>query len=443
MKNFFIVLIIFVFSFQLFSADTTGDNFNKIEDVLNYGIESEVTSILRELGNNPKMDLYPKLVLRYQEARTNETKVNFVDFFANCNNLPDNVLDVLYNDASSDNLDKRYMSSLFNCLGKKGKVREGELLLSQLDKDDILIKNITTDAISKMKVPEMAKSLLTRLEESDTKEDKYLSPDIKGRLIVFFGENKSNEAITYLRKIISDKASDKFMIMNGMVSLLKIGDVDSIDIINQNLSNPELKIQEYAGYSISQFKNPKAVPILRKMLLHNNETVRYYACQGIFLNEDIESMPVLIYKYKNDPSKKVQQEALFTLVYFGINGIDKIKQIMKGKKYSQDQLNIISIAVSKKPREDTVNYLLELYNSAEKKDKEIIARNIINATSNKVDPIIKLLLSSEDYQIRIGGIKAVYQIENSSLWNIVEDISKNDKVEIVKVNAKKYLNLKK
>ena len=154
-------------------------------------------------------------------------------------------------------------------------------------------------------------------------------------------------------------------------------------------------------------------------------------------------MTPIVYKFKNDPSKKVQDEALMTLLYFGEKGIDRLRDIFKGRKYNYSQLFTISKAVTTKPNQANVDFLLRIYLELDKKEREIVAKNIVNASSNLVDPIIKELLKSDDYLLRIGALRSVSTIENSTLWSEVENIAKNDPVEVVRVNAKKFLDLKK
>ncbi|OHD07287.1 MAG: hypothetical protein A2086_05460 [Spirochaetes bacterium GWD1_27_9] len=447
MKKIFFCLVLIVFVFKISAADNTSDNTtdtasSKINDTLQYGIESEIVDLLKDIGQSPNEYIYQKLFERYNDALLLDTKIALTDFFSNSKNLPQFVSDRLFSDASSDLLDRRLETSLLNFLGKTGGIKEGNFLLSKLDSSDNIIKNITADAIGKMKVPELGQLLLQRLDDADKIEEKFLGPDIKAKLIIFFGENKSLEAVPYLKKIITDKTSDKYLVMFGMVSLLKIGDVSSIDIISENLKNEDPKIQEYAAYAISSFKNKEALLPLKKMLLHNNESVRYYACKGIVLNEDYDSISNLFYKFKQDPSKKVQEEALSSLILFDEKGIERIKDFMKGKKYNYTHIGIISAAVAKKPTVYCVAYLIGIYQSTDKSGKDIIARNVVSAKDNKIDPIIKELLGSEDYLIRIGALKAVYQIENSTLWETVEAISKNDPINAVKLNAKRFLDLR-
>ncbi|HOV12824.1 MAG TPA: hypothetical protein PK771_00915 [Spirochaetota bacterium] len=445
MKNRFKIVLFLVINslFYIYSDVTTDLSVRKIEEILQYGIESEVVTTLKEIGSDPKEDILSKVFSRYKDSLLLDTKIAFIDYFSNTKTLPSYILDSIYNDASSDIIERRLKSSLINCLGKKGGIREGNFLLAMLDNYDNIIKNIAADAISKMKVKELAKPLLDRMILSDDNSEKFLSNDIKTKLVNYFGENKSEEAIPYLKKIVSSKETEKFLKMFSMVALLKIGDASSIDIIAENLKDGDIKIQEYAAYALSLFKNRDALLYLRKMLLHNNENVRIYAIQGIYLNEDYESLTPIVYKFRNDPSKKVQDEALMTLLYFGEKGIDCLKDFFKGKKYNSSQIFTISKAVAQKPNQAGVDYLLKIYLELDKKDREVVARNIVNSSSNLVDPIIKELLRSSDYLIRIGAIKSVYTIEKSTLWEDVENIAKNDPVETVKINARRFLDMRK
>ncbi len=179
------------------------------------------------------------------------------------------------------------------------------------------------------------------------------------------------------------------------------------------------------------------------MLKHNNEKIRIFACQGIVLNNSLELANILFYKFKNDPSMKVQNEALKSLTYLGNNGIIIIKNFMKENKLNDVQLYVISDAIAYKPDDVNVNFLISIYDSLDDKKKEIIAKNVVKGTSNKIDPIIIKLLGSKDPYVKLNAIRTVYNIKDSSLWNIVKQLSENDPSESVKKTAKFYLDLRK
>lgn len=439
----FLFLLLFVFQSQ---SDVTSDNIfssKRITDVLKYGIESEVLYVIKELGNNPKPEIYTLLIDRYNDASIINTKTDLVRYFSRCENIPKEIIDLLYEEAKKEPDNLNFHSALIGFLGNKGMLREGLLLIEKLGNKNSLIQNAAAESLGNLKDAGIASYLLKRLEEADKDENKYLSNEIKSKLILCFGRLKAREAIPFLRNIVGNPIYDKFMVMYAMYSLAEIQDFDSIDIIIKNLNSEDVYIQEYAAYAISVFKDNRVVNVIRKMLRNNNEKIRIYACQGIVLNNDTISIEVLFYKFKNDSSELVRKEALKSLVYMKELGINMIKNFMKDKKFSIGDYFTLSEAVMKKPDQDNVNYLIYLFNMGSKEEKQAIINAVTYAGSNLLDPFIKVLLKSSDENIRGIAIKTIFQIKDSTLWNDVIELSKNDPSGIVKSFAKKYLELKK
>lgn len=442
-----LIIFIFILSLSYVFPEATDDNVKVLLkkdyiETLKYGIEKEILSLLKDLGKNPSQDFYTILIERYKDASISNTKIGLINYFADCENLPQEVVDMLYKDAKEDPTHNKVHSTLLNFLGKKGKYREGLLLIERLDHYENIIKSSASDSLSGISDKELLQPLLDRLKEADEDDDKYLSNDIKSRIILSFGEMQAVEAVPYLRDIIGDPANDKFMIMYGMHSIAKIGDLESIDIIAKNLENDEIKIQEYAGYALSLFKSDKVVPILEKMLRHNNEKVRLNACKGLVLNYSISSVNILEYKANKDPSSKVRNEAISSLLYLGKAGTNVINRLLKKKSNYDSLLYILSDSTRKNPDDSSVDFIMALYDSATDKQKEIIAKNIVRGTSNKLDPMVLKLTKSNDHLIRFGALKAIYNIKDTTLIYKLKELSQNDPSPLVKKTALKYLSLK-
>ena len=445
-KKIFIFFFIFIIFYII--PDTTDDTIkipsvDKYIEILTYGIEEEIVDILKNLGNSPGKEIYALLTERYKEALLPGTKIELIRYFSNCDNLPDNITNLLYEDAKNEPENLRVFTTLLTFLGKKGKLEHGQFLIKCLDNYEDLIKIASADALTEMKNSEMAAYILNRLKEAEINDEKYLSDDIKGKLILSLGKIKAKEASEYLTNIVKDSSNNKFLIMYSMVSLAEIQDFNSIDIIKNNLNNDEIRVQEYAGYALSKFKTSSVLPILKLMIKHNNEKIRIFACQGIVENNDVKSTNILLYKYKNDPSEKVRFEALKSLIFLGTTGIDSIKNYIKNNKLQDTDIYIISDAVSEKPDNNNVEYLISIYDSIDDKKKEIIAKNIIKGTSNKLDPVLIKLLNSDNQYIRVNAIKTVFNIKDSTLWNKVNELSQNDPSSLVKKMAKYYIELRK
>ncbi|HOF01604.1 MAG TPA: HEAT repeat domain-containing protein [Spirochaetota bacterium] len=452
MKQLTIVLALFSFTFSLLFPDATDDLTTdsqktvaykeQVLEALKYGIDSEVVALFQELGRSPGDDILRLIVERYDSVKLSVAKIEYINYFSNIKTPPAYLIDTLYNEATDDYIDKQTRLSIINAFAKIGGLREGKYLLENIDNPDKMIADAAAQALVQMKIRDLAGDILDKLAKSDEDSDYFLNIDVKNKLILALGEMGATEAIPYLREIISTSSNDKYSIMYGMVSLAKLKDVESLDSLYNNLGHAEVKVQEYASYSIGLFEGAEVLPYLNKMLLHNNEKVRVEACKGLALNKDKSAIPVLSYKFRKDPSSKTRSEAISSLFVMEAEGIAEIKKIYEKQKITPDILNILCDVAAKKPDAYNVEYIKELFINGDKKNKEIIAKRIIYTTSNLLDDVIRLLLVSDDYLFRLGGLKAVSTIENCALWDVVSDMAQNDKAETVKRYAAKILSLK-
>lgn len=440
-KIFLCLCLIFCVNFSSYS-DNTNDittSLNIIE-VLNYGIEEEVTNLLKNLPTTLKKEIYELLLERYKTALITETKIKLIDFFSRCKNLPEFVIDYLYEEAKKEPSDIRLFSSLLSFLGSQGKKREGSFLIRMLDSDNKKIAISAADALTKLEDKELITSVLERLKLSDTSEDKVLNDEIKSKLILFLAKTQAIEAKEYLREKLIDNLSTKYVIAYSMYALSKINDVDSIKLIEKKLSDPDAIIQEYAAYAISEIKSNEVISILKNMLRHNNEKVRIYACKGISNYKTEDNGKILLYKYKNDPSVNVKKEALKALILLGEVGISLLKK--ENLKFSPKELFVISETVAYNTEDSTVNFLIELYEKGNDEEKENIAKGLVGIKDKRIDPLIKKMLYSNNLSLRIGALKLISGINDSSLWEDVKNISKNDPNEGIRKAASHYLELR-
>ena len=425
---------------------TEPDGGDIIREVLQFGIDSEVTALLSEIGASPDDDILRTVLARYDAANLITTKVDFVKYFTKLKDSPQFVVDRLYQDASDDFVDKQLQIALLSCFGRIGGQREGQYLLRCIDSDDRMISYTASQALSDMKVPELVPDILARLRESDEDEDRRLSNDVRSRLVLALGQSDSPEVLEYLRSIANDIFADKFTVAYAMDALAKLKDTESISLLEQNLGHSEVKVQTSAAHSLSLFESAEVLPILNKMLLHNNEMVRVSACEGLALNKDKSAVKSLSYKYRRDPSAKVKTAALNALVQMDGEGVAELRQIFDKQKMSSGVLNGLTEAVAAHPTQQNVAYLNELFTDAvTKKDKKLIdavANKIIYCTSNLADPIIDQMLDSEEYLIRMGAIKGISYMSDSTLLPRLQTIADNDPVRAVQDYAKKVLVIK-
>ncbi len=443
-KKRFLVLFIFL-SYFSYSNDTTTDTITTVADIsdvketLTYGIEAEVLNFIKSL-NEPLSDEYMTLIVnRYNNSVLTETKIGMINYFVRCNTISENIVSSLFNDAQSELIDRQIKANIFYALAKHGNEEHYNYLFKQLDSDDKVVLSSASNAINRIKNKSVAPLILKKLQDATNDPEIVMQADVRNNLILSLGALEYKEAAPYLREILKDDPTDTFLVMYTMFSLAQLADIESIPLIRKRLTSSEKKIKDYAAYSLSSFKDISMLDIYKDMLLHNDATVRVYGCRGVVTNQFTSLIDILLYRFNKDPDNNVKNEALKSLVLLKNDGITAIKETMKNKKYNYSHYYVVSETLIKDPSQENIDFTLELYKSADKTGKEIIAKNIVKSQSNLIDPLINELLSSPDYLIRLGAINAILSITDTTLESRLKEISETDGVATVKKTASKVL----
>jgi HEAT repeat protein len=226
-----------------------------------------------------------------------------------------------------------------------------------------------------------------------------------------------------------------------MSSLAQIGDLSAVELMREKLGDEEVKVREFAAASLATFENAAVLPIYMDMLRHNDAKIRVYACQGIAKNKDTTKIDLLIYKFQKDPEASVKNEALWTLLSMGSAGVTKLKETFGEKKLPPTTLSSIATGTVKTPSTENVALLKELYENTDKAGKKAIERIVLRTDSQLLDPILELLLQSEDAEMRLAAAGTLKKIPNTTLINKLKDMKENDSNAAVKRTAAKTLDI--
>jgi HEAT repeat protein len=350
----------------------------------------------------------------------------------------------------------------FSFLAKHANQDSIDFLIDQLSENDIVTQQNAAVALSKADKEPTAELVLEYLKSTDTtiindttddseysededfeddEEMAELSDDIKTILLRAFGEWKYQPATDYLKQLLESEISGKFVKMYAMSSLAQIGDLSAVELMREKLGDPEVKVREFAAASLASFENATVLPIYMDMLRHNDAKIRVYACQGIAKNKDTTKVDLLLYKFQKDPDTSVKNEALWTLLSMGNTGITPLKETLDKKKLSPSTLGSIATGTVKTPSAENVAFLKELYENADKAGKKVVEKIVFRTDSHFLDPILELLLQSEDPQIRLAAAGTLKKIKDTTLINKLKDMKENDSDAAVKRTAAKTLEI--
>lgn len=461
--NFYILFLLMfslIFPHLMFAAEKPEEDNEKeftIKDTLLYGIESEIQSFIKEQKTELPEEYMNILYERYLSSVLMQTKTELVRYFTRCENLPDNIKTYITTEATNEDTDKELRMTEFSFLAKHGNQDSVNYLIEQLSKNDIITQQNAAVALAKAPDNPTAGLVLDYLKSTDSsiisdntddtddfyddEENVELSDDIKTILLKALGEWKYQPATDYLKQLLESDISGKFVKMYAMSSLAQIGDLSAIELMREKLSDEDVKVREYAGAALASFENAAVLPIYTDMLRHNDAKIRVYACQGIAKNKDTSKIDLLLYKFKKDPDTSVKNEALWTLLSMGNTGITPLKEALGKKKLSPATLSSIAVGTVKNPSAENVAFLKDLYENTDKTGKKTIEQIVYRTDSNLLDPILELLLQSDNAETRLAAAGTLKKIPNTTLVNKLKDLKENDSSAAVKRTAANTLNI--
>lgn len=446
---------------QLISAAEKTEDDNETEftvkETLLYGIESEIQNFIKEQKAELSEEYMNILYERFISSVLMQTKIELVRYFTNCENLADNIKTYITSEATNENTNKELRMIEFSFLAKHGGQDSINYLIKQLSKDDIITQQNAASALAKATDNSAAKLVLDYLKSTDSNiindttddtdtiseddENIELSDDIKTILLKALGEWKYQPATDYLKQLLESDISGKFVKMYAISSLAQIGDLSAVELMREKLGDEDVKVREYAAAALATFENTAVLSIYMDMLRHNDAKIRVYACQGIAKNKDTSKIDLLLYKFKKDPDASVKNEALWTLLSMGNTGINPLKEALGKKKLSPATLSSIAVGTVKIPSAENVSFLKELYENTDKTGKKAIEKIVYRTQSNLLDPILELLLKSDDAETRLAAAGTLKKIPDTTLVNRLKDLKENDSSAAVKRTAANTLNI--
>lgn len=446
---------------QLISAveKTKDDNETEftVKETLLYGIESEIQNFIKEQKAELSEEYMNILYERFISSVLMQTKIELVRYFTNCENLADNIKTYITSEATNESTNKELRMIEFSFLAKHGGQNSINYLIKQLSKDDIITQQNAASALAKATDNSAAKLVLDYLKSTDSNiindttddtdtiseddENIELSDDIKTILLKALGEWKYQPATDYLKQLLESDISGKFVKMYAISSLAQIGDLSAVELMREKLGDEDVKVREYAAAALATFENTAVLSIYMDMLRHNDAKIRVYACQGIAKNKDTSKIDLLLYKFKKDPDASVKNEALWTLLSMGNTGINPLKEALGKKKLSPATLSSIAVGTVKTPSAENVSFLKELYENTDKTGKKAIEKIVYRTQSNLLDPILELLLKSDDAETRLAAAGTLKKIPDTTLVNRLKDLKENDSSAAVKRTAANTLNI--
>ena len=301
---------------------------------------------------------------------------------------------------------------------------------------------------------EAEEDLLLGFYDSDT-----ATPALKEEAIKALGEIGSAKASDRLGKLVQDSGAGKAARMFACDALGKIKDPSSVAALVKAAIDADPNVRCSAIDALGAFAGGSAGPpaesaskAIAEALRDSYAKARIEACKAAASGKVQAALPFLRYKAQSDPEKAVRTEACRSLAAMGdpATGSDPSLAFLRERLEDQkEEAELRVLCFGLLARYDPVGSLAvlqaRLLAESVQKDRGFytaLAREIANADKAPgVAALAKILLSDQDYLIRVAGIEWIRKNKAIDMKADLERLATTDPSDMIKRRASDALKV--
>jgi HEAT repeat protein len=417
MKNaLIIILLVFVCSVASLASEDTEiskeENKEKIasqnedrRDVLNYGIDSEIISLIADLKDEENKILSPNVADIYADTLNPDIMKVAVDYF----------ISIDYSDAvpAAEEIIENWEDENFNTLSSALRYiseypndNSEDLISVLIDHENKSLASAALAAIGKCGSEKTADLLLDNLDDDDYPEE------LKPSLIRALGDMKSEGAIDTLIEILDDIDEEKSWRWTACEALGKIGHPDAMPAIENALLDKDTYLRSYAIKALAGFDEDGVVNTLIQALRDSFWRVRVSAAESLGERKSTEAVGILIYKAKKDPENNVKVAAVKALGEIGgTESFDFLRQLYAKSTTVLSLRSKAAEILVEKDLQASIDSIKKVIAEEWEKETSAVLSYTCKYLSKAENPALKeffsKMLDHNDVAIKIYGIRGI------------------------------------
>jgi HEAT repeat protein len=409
----------------------------KRRDTLRYGIESEITDLLRTLDAEKEGRFNDDILALFRSSRNNKLRTSILDFFS----------DLEWKGAEEDALalvsarDRNDQALVVSALSYLAQVRSKAALeyapSIMKDEDKKLLPGVIK-LIGRAGGPD-EEDLLLGWMATDSATD-----DLKQGAMRALGDLGSRKAVEKLRKIAEDGLQGKANRMTACDALGKIGDPAAIPSLVSAANGDDPNVRSSAVSALASFRDADALAAVQSALRDSVALVRIAACKACAKLRLSEAVPAIIYKATNDPEKAVKTEAMKSLADLGGSESFAFLRTYLENVKNDTTLRILAFGLLLRKDPGSVDALRERLAAEGKEKDRSLYTSFVREIANSPDtpwalPLAKILFSDSDYLIRVGGLEWAKRNKGPEMRAELEQLASKDPSDYIRKRAAEIL----
>lgn len=392
------------------------------QDVISYGIDSEVEELLPRIVQQGETRLDEALSERLASTRSSDLQVDLLEYFTN------NERDVAVDHARA--LVLAYDEPVADVL--QAAILYLNATVETLDEDLVTRYEEIARGTAYLPASAAVRGLGDRGGEAAASRlmdlySRVSTTDLKGAIIRALGEAGDAGAVGMLTSIAEDTTEESSLRQYAAYSLGQIGAPESLATLTQLMSDNSALVRAYAISALGAYDDPEAVTLLSESLRDSYWRVRVAALEGIARRAERASedgtelsgsepagvdVAAVVYKARRDPERPVRLAAIETLGALGTEtAVNALIDLY------EDRLTAVDIRTAAgqellrghlaQAREAVERVLAEEWEEEGSRVLDFTAKTLAEIEEPGLEDLYRRLFSHPNYIIRIYAIRGI------------------------------------
>lgn len=412
-RRFWLFAVVTVVAANAAVAQEPDDLREQWREVLQFGIDSQVESILEQIEQSGDETLDDLIARRFARTRSDELRAAIIEHMTARESiaLAEPVRELLLAGETLDNdllrVSSAYLSRVVGDTSDELLARYAEIA----EDANLLASTVAIDAIGRAGTAAAVETLLALYQ-------RLTGSDQRGAVLRALGQAGDERAIPLLTSIAEDEFAESALRHYATESLGRIGSPESLPLLTDLLAADDALLRAYATFALGFYEGEEAGLLLEEALLDSFWRVRVSAIEALAQQGRRAAVPAIAFKARRDPERPVREEAVRALAVLATDeGQEVLVDLVRSERTGQGE-RILALeelaraaADDRADREAVARLMAEI--AAEEWDTEgsrlldAVGRMVSEHAHPAYESIYVRLLGHPNFIVRIYGIRGI------------------------------------
>ena len=434
-SNICIIFTIFNCLFMLSAQESEVKKDDRI-DVLQYGIDSEVISLIDNLKSQGDHTL-DKNVLELLETTSNpDLRISAMNLLVKSEQI--DPIPAARKVLESYPVSESLIVAAINVLTELESSEDAGLISDYLRNENAVVAVKAMEGIGKIGNAEYTTLVKEIYEDEDTPQS------VKASALSTLGLLKDYESIDFLVDILEDSTQEKSYRWRACQALGHYADPEVLPHIRKALHDEDTILRTYAIRSLREFPADLVLDDLKEALRDSFWRVRVAAIETLGEREEKEAAEILIYKARRDPEEKIRLSAIAALGKIGGGKVfDALREIAESPSYSMAmRISALQVAIENDIA-SSFGMIDKIIEQEWDKDKSRLFIELVKAMTRqehqKLAGYYEKFLTYNDVSVVLMTLKGIEKNTFFNLKDNVKEMSESKTASSIKTMAEQVL----